>query len=586
MRSMLLHFSWIVLFMLTRFVFLVLSLYISTTFVTFHFSLDIFSSWFIKLSASFSLDIFSSWFRFVVTFIRAIIIVYSFFYIAPYSKPTYFIWLTVFFVLSMLIVINMSNFFFLMLGWDGLGLVSFFLIVYYQNSSSISSGLFTVLINRIGDCFFIISISLVLLTYPLLWDSNYIPNITIISFMLLTFITKRAIYPFSSWLPLAIAAPTPISALVHSSTLVTAGLFLLIRFSFVIYYFTNLITLLLILSVFTSFYAGLNSLFETDIKKLIALSTLSHLGFIGMSFSCGLLFLSFFHLLVHALFKSVLFMSIGDIITNIFHSQDIRFLSSGYYFTTSSFYTIVVSLINLLGLPTLRGYYSKDLVLETCNFTTSSFLIVLIIFLNVVFTYYYTYQLFYFSFRTLKHTPYILVHKRSFLHTTLLLLISVLGVCFGFIWINYLSFYIIHVSVPLVWKLLPYFINFFMLRYLILNLNMFKFNRQLPFYFFSNMMFLSCFLLTFISSVFLKSSFYFCKSSEFGIFRKFINETTSNVFITLRLFTFKLFSTNTLLVVFTSFFIVFIMLFILSYNIIHYVQLLLVISFKKYDILL
>lgn len=251
--------------------------------------------------------------------------------------------------------------------------------------------------------------------------------------MLITFITKRAIYPFSPWLPLAIAAPTPISALVHSSTLVTAGLYLSMRFYSMFYSYPSIINLFLILSIFTSFYAGINAIFETDIKKLIALSTLSHLGFIGMAFSCGLLYLAFFHLLVHALFKSVLFISIGDIITNLFHSQDIRFLSSGYYYTTSSFYVILVSLINLLGLPTISGYFSKDFVLETCNFSFISYFLLFLIFFNVLFTYYYTYQLFYFSFSTLKFTPYRLVHPSSLSHTFCLLFISLLGIFFGYI---------------------------------------------------------------------------------------------------------------------------------------------------------
>jgi len=251
-------------------------------------------------------------------------------------------------------------------------------------------------------------------------------------------------------LPLAIAAPTPISALVHSSTLVTAGLYLSMRFSFLIYSSSFLISLFLVLSVFTSFYAGLNSVFETDMKKLIALSTLSHLGFIGMAFSCGLLYLSFFHLLVHALFKSVLFISIGDIMTNLFHSQDIRFLSSGFGLTNSSFYTIAVSLINLLGLPTMRGYFSKDFVLETCNFSYVSQFMVFLIFFNVIFTYYYTYQLFYFSFRTLKLTPYVLIHSPSLTHSLCLLSLRLLGVFFGFLWITYILPFVVHVTVPLV----------------------------------------------------------------------------------------------------------------------------------------
>ena len=130
-------------------------------------------------------------------------------------------------------------------------------------------------------------------------------------------------------------------------------------------------------------YAGLNTIFEKDIKKLIALSTISHLGFIGIAFSCGLLYLAFFHLLVHALFKSVLFMSIGDIRVALSHSQDIRFLSRGGVVTSSSFFTMLISLLNLLGLPSMRGFYSKDLVLETCNFSAVSYLIISFIFLNV-----------------------------------------------------------------------------------------------------------------------------------------------------------------------------------------------------------
>jgi len=218
---------------------------------------------------------------------------------------------------------------------------------------------------------------------------------------------------------------------VHSSTLVTAGLYLSIRFSFLLYSSSILIRFLLILSIFTSFYAGLNAIFETDIKKLIALSTLSHLGFIGIAFSCGLLYLSFFHLIIHALFKSVLFISMGDIITNLFHAQDIRFLSSGYFYTPFSFYIMAVRLLNLLGIPTIRGYFSKDLVLETCNFSYISFFLVVIIFLNVFFTYYYTYRLFYFSFSSVKFTPFTIKRVSSNTHVLIITLIRIIGVVFG-----------------------------------------------------------------------------------------------------------------------------------------------------------
>jgi len=146
-------------------------------------------------------------------------------------------------------------------------------------------------------------------------------------------------------LPAAIAAPTPISALVHSSTLVTAGLFLIMRFSYFFYSSVRLINVLVVISLFTSFYAGLNTIFEKDLKKLIALSTLRHLGFIGLAFSTGLLNLAFFHMLTHALFKSLLFITMGDIMINISHSQDIRYLSKGYLYTPfSSFILHIITL--------------------------------------------------------------------------------------------------------------------------------------------------------------------------------------------------------------------------------------------------
>lgn len=155
---------------------------------------------------------------------------------SPYRKTNYFLVLTVMFVASMLVVSLMSNLFFVILGWDGLGLVSFFLIVFYQNQSSIFSGVFTLLMNRIGDAFFLCSIVLLsfnmLTLYP--YSSGVVGGVTT-RFLLVTFMTKRAIFPFSPWLPIAMAAPTPISALVHSRTLVTAGLLLIIKYSYLLY---------------------------------------------------------------------------------------------------------------------------------------------------------------------------------------------------------------------------------------------------------------------------------------------------------------------------------------------------------------
>jgi NADH-ubiquinone oxidoreductase chain 5 len=323
-------------------------------------------------------------------------------------------------------------------------LVSFFLIVYYQNQSSINSGLFTLLINRLGDCFFLVTLSLY---FSLIGYSGFrfgstfmVPLLPL--FLVLTFMTKRAIFPFSPWLPLAMAAPTPISALVHSSTLVTSGLYLMIRYSYVIIRRVHLVKTLVVLCIFTSFYAGLNSIFETDLKKLIALSTLSHLGF-----------------MTHALFKSLLFMAIGDIMINLRHSQDIRYLSSGYLFTPSSCSTIYVSILNLLGLPAMRGFFSKDLVLETLNYTNASFALISILFINVVFTFYYRYQLFFYSFQPAKVGPYSLIHKLEAFHSVLLLAMAVSSLFFGSFFLSAICHSVLFFRVPLSLKLLPLFLS-------------------------------------------------------------------------------------------------------------------------------
>ena len=367
--------------------------------------------------------------------------------------------------------------------------MSFFLIVYYQNQRSITSGAFTLLINRLGDSFFLVTIILSFyVSQDLTFFGSSLPPHIYVFILLLTFTTKRAIFPFSPWLPMAIAAPTPISALVHSSTLVTAGLYLIMRFSYVFYSSYGLIKLLLVLRLFTSFYAGINSIVEKDLKKIIALSTLSHLGFIGMAFSVGLLKLAFFHMLTHALFKSLLFITIGDIMINLNHSQDIRYLSSGMLYTPMSSLIMFVSLLNLLGLPNLRGYFSKDLILEIINFSAVSLAVIVVILLNVFFTYYYTYQLFYFSFQPIKLLPYQNLHKPLLTHTLCLLFMSITTLGFGFYFNSNIEMFVLFYPVPLYLKLAPIAINSVVFICLLVNKKLSSFLSPTLTYYFSNIM--------------------------------------------------------------------------------------------------
>lgn len=522
------HLSWFVFLLCTLFFRFFLSLWLSFLGESLMLSVHLFDSYPIDLSVRFFFDFVSSWFFSVVLLISTVIRVYSFFYISPYSKSNYFLWLTIIFVVSMLLVISMSNLFFLMLGWDGLGLISFFLIVYYQNQSSLVSGFFTVIINRLGDGFFLVSI--VLLIYRIenltVFPSSLLSSLRVF-LLILTFITKRALFPFSPWLPAAMAAPTPISALVHSSTLVTSGLFLIMRFSYILYSINRVITLLLLASVFTSFYAGLNTIFEKDLKKLIALSTLSHLGFIGIAFSSGLLYLSFFHMLTHALFKSLLFITIGDIIINQNHSQDIRYLSKGSCLTPFSSYVILVSILNLLGLPTVRGYFSKDLVLESLNYSFISHLFQFFVFLNVFFTYYYSYQLFYFSFHSSKLVPFQIFNSPILLHSWLILFLRVLSVSFGVFFMSHLVPSLLFLIVPTSLKFVPLFLNLIYFFSLLVILKLFTSFKVFPNSFFSSIIFLSPFISRVTSSVFLGFSSQLFKVFETGALSSFINKASS-----------------------------------------------------------
>jgi len=213
----------------------------------------------------------------------------------------------------------------------------------------------------------------------------------ILLLIILASITRRAQIPFSAWLPAAIAAPTPISALVHSSTLVTAGVYLMIRFNEVL----GVREVLFYLSVLTIIMSGFGANFEIDIKKIIALSTLRQLGVIIMSLSLGIVELAFFHLLIHALFKSLLFLCAGVFIHGMGDRQDIRSLGGAVECAPlTSFYFIGCSLA-LCGFPYMSGFYSRDLILEIFMIRRLNWLQFSLIILATVFTISYSLRLFF-----------------------------------------------------------------------------------------------------------------------------------------------------------------------------------------------
>lgn len=284
----------------------------------------------------------------------------------------------------MLVLVTADNFLVMFFGWEGIGLASFLLISFwYTRIQAGKSAIKAMLVNRVGDLGLALGISAVFLTFKSL-DYSVVLALTplcennvfsFLSFELdrLTVITlllfwgalgKSAQIGLHIWLPDAMEGPTPVSALIHAATLVTAGVFLVIRCSAMFEKSPNSLFILAIMGALTAFFAGTVGLVQSDLKRVIAFSTCSQLGF--MVFACGLSHYSvaLFHLANHALFKALLFLSAGCVIHGLLDEQDLRKMGGMIQLLPMSYTMILIGSLALVGFPFLTGFYSKDVILE------------------------------------------------------------------------------------------------------------------------------------------------------------------------------------------------------------------------------
>nr|AGS15341.1 NADH dehydrogenase subunit 5 [Cistopus chinensis] len=366
MKKLKLEIFFSILLMLISVFMIMLFMYLILNNCCYIISWEVFSSMSMFVELDLLLDWVSCSFSGLVCLISSSVCIFSVKYMEGDMNIVRFMMVLMLFVLSMNFLIFIPSFVSLILGWDGLGLVSFCLVIYYQNNKSLSAGMLTVLMNRVGDCFILGGISIMSFlghwNYMCVWYFYFFDLCML--FIVIAGMTKSAQIPFSSWLPAAMAAPTPVSALVHSSTLVTAGVFLLIRF------YDNLIQVecfccfLLFISIMTTFMSGVCAIYEYDMKKIIALSTLSQLGVMMMSLAMKMPMLTLFHLYTHAMFKALLFLCGGNIIYCYNGSQDIRDISGVMYNLPFTSVIFNISNMALCGFPFLAGFYSKDLIME------------------------------------------------------------------------------------------------------------------------------------------------------------------------------------------------------------------------------
>nr|YP_010349779.1 NADH dehydrogenase subunit 5 [Cassianeura cassiae]UOH96521.1 NADH dehydrogenase subunit 5 [Cassianeura cassiae] len=435
------------------------------------------------------LDWISCLFIAVVLLISSMVIFYSMNYMGLKTYNSIrFLFLVILFVFSMLLMIISPNLISILLGWDGLGLVSYCLVIYYNSLKSYLAGMVTCLTNRLGDIGLLISISWMMSygSWHFLFYSEFYSNILLMLVIISSF-TKSAQIPFSTWLPAAMAAPTPVSALVHSSTLVTAGVYLLIRF-FNLLLYNNMY--MLYLSMMTMFMSSFCANYEFDLKKIIALSTLSQLGLMMSSLFLGLVDMSFFHLLTHAMFKSLLFLCAGLYIYYMNDNQDIRFMGSVCLmmpFTTSCFN---ISNLALCGIPFLSGFYSKDLILELSMMGNVNLIFYMLLFFCLGLTCSYSLRLFYYSMLINSKFNNVMFFEDKLLMKFSIMILCLFSVFFGCMLMWILLIDMSFMVFPVYMKILPLiFISLgLLIGFQIIKLNNFLFNYN--FYLFSNMWFM------------------------------------------------------------------------------------------------
>lgn len=339
----------------------------------------------LKMEVGFLVDSLSALMMCIVTFVSLMVHIYTVGYMRDDPGYNRFFSYISLFTFSMLMLVMSNNLLQLFFGWEAVGLVSYLLIGFWFNKpSAIFSNMKAFLVNRLGDFGFILGIGLIAaytgtLNYAQIFaKTDALASLVFpgTSWMLVTVVCiclfigamgKSAQFPLHVWLPDSMEGPTPISALIHAATMVTAGIFMVARMSPLFELSDTALSFMMLIGAITAFFMGLLGVIQTDIKRVVAYSTLSQLGYMTVALGASAYSVAIFHLMTHAFFKALLFLVAGSVIIGMHHEQDIRFMGGLRKYMPITWITSLLGSLALIGMPLFSGFYSKDSIIEAVH---------------------------------------------------------------------------------------------------------------------------------------------------------------------------------------------------------------------------
>ena len=392
----------------------------------------------LRLEIGFLIDELSATMMLVVTFVSLLIHVYTIGYMADDPGYQRFFSYISLFTFSMLMLVMSNNFFQLFFGWEAVGVVSYLLIgFWYQRESAIFASLKAFLVNRVGDFGFILGIAAVLMyfdsldyatvferapdvlgtTIMVLPGSEWSVLTLVCILLFIGAMGKSAQFPLHVWLPDSMEGPTPISALIHAATMVTAGIFMVARMSPLFELSDTALTVVMWIGAITCLFMGLLGLVQNDIKRVIAYSTLSQLGYMTVALGVSAYAAGIFHLATHAFFKALLFLAAGSVIIALHHEQDMRKMGGLWKVMPITWFTMLIGTLALVGFPGFSGFFSKDAIIDAAHHSSlpGAGVVYLMVLGSVLITSLYSFRLFFLVFHGKQRMD---EHARESLHET------------------------------------------------------------------------------------------------------------------------------------------------------------------------